>query len=449
MRYHQEGHGQRNVWFLGMGARESKTTSQNMDNRRSNPSNLTSTSGGRGRSSRSTNTRPPEPIPVWPENSVRWRRLYDVYICHSEVAADTSYAVEMLSYLEEQPERLRCFLPLRDMEAGSPVSTEMCHGAQNSHCWVMLLTPHFLSDNWCKYQMHQFLTQAPCADGRLIPVMMGMSFSQYPAELRHMFAFKGALSDKSVFGQVKRAILTYLKKLLTDTTDPIPSVPARSITSENSQSASGTSSHMTSSGTRESTSDMSTRNSTIQESTSDMSTRNSTTRESTSDMSIRSSTTQESTSDMSCGTELHTKSGNEMSLTHRCSIGQSVTHELSTDINCKSKNVSIKTKTRTCENPESEITSSAQERTCDIQESSNSLQDNNPDLAGSLTVSNTAETCSVCSGVQTASTDPHSRSSAQSVNLHGLWGDIHTSHRENQDSYPSHSNLYTSCSNSE
>lgn len=150
----------------------------------------------------------PEPVPVWPDNSVRWQSLYDVYICHSEEEADCSYAVEMVTYLEQQPENLRCFLPMRDMVGGGAISSEMCNGLKSSHCWVMLLTPHFLSDQYCAYQMQQFITQAPCSNGRLIPVMIGLTLAQYPSEIKHMYAFKGEFNDKNVFIKVKGAIVT-------------------------------------------------------------------------------------------------------------------------------------------------------------------------------------------------------------------------------------------------
>ncbi|KAG9482036.1 hypothetical protein GDO78_010979 [Eleutherodactylus coqui] len=94
------------------------------------------------------------------------------------------------------------------MLAGSPIPSEMCSGLENSHCWVMLLTPHFLSDNWCKYQMHQFLAHAPYSNGRLIPIVFGLTLAQCPPEIKHMYVFRGALGDKTVLIKVKGAIVT-------------------------------------------------------------------------------------------------------------------------------------------------------------------------------------------------------------------------------------------------
>ncbi|CAI9606218.1 unnamed protein product [Staurois parvus] len=148
----------------------------------------------------------PERVPVWPKNSARWQKLYDVYICSSE--KDISYANELLLYLQKQPESLRCFLPMRDMNPGGAIPTEITDGAENSHCWIMLLTSSSISDPWCQYQMHQFLSLAPHGNGRLIPILVKLPFQQYPKELRHMFAYKDCQGDQKVFELLRKAIVT-------------------------------------------------------------------------------------------------------------------------------------------------------------------------------------------------------------------------------------------------
>ncbi|NP_001086555.1 toll-interleukin 1 receptor (TIR) domain containing adaptor protein L homeolog [Xenopus laevis] len=148
------------------------------------------------------------PIISWPENCIRWSRLYDAYICHSD--KDSNYALKLLSYLESQPENLRCFLPMRDMSLGSPIPSEICSGLRNSHCWIMLLTPEFLSDGWCKFQMHQALVESPLSEGRFIPVMINLEMSQYPPELRFMHAIRSRSCDDSVFCQIRNSISSYL-----------------------------------------------------------------------------------------------------------------------------------------------------------------------------------------------------------------------------------------------
>ncbi|XP_075459414.1 toll/interleukin-1 receptor domain-containing adapter protein isoform X2 [Ascaphus truei] len=192
-------------WMLGkLKSKEShkativpSTTSSNTEHKRTNSSQKTDLN--------------------WPENSTRWRSLYDVCICHSE--KDSKYALQMLLYLEAQPEKLRCFLPMRDMAVGSPIPSEMCHGVRSSHCWVMLLTPHFLSDAWCTYQMHQALAESPHSGGRLIPVMMSLPRTQYPVELKFMYYINAMSDDECVFNQIRNSILLYLKKLRQVTND--------------------------------------------------------------------------------------------------------------------------------------------------------------------------------------------------------------------------------------
>lgn len=117
--------------------------------------------------------------------SARWAKTYDVCICHSEV--DLEVVEELVSYLEGQPESFRCFLQLRDAAPGGAVVTELCDAVQNSHCWVMLITPGFLQDPWCKYQMHQALAEAPMANGRTIPVLKDVDRKDYPRELRNLY----------------------------------------------------------------------------------------------------------------------------------------------------------------------------------------------------------------------------------------------------------------------
>ncbi|KAM9269410.1 toll/interleukin-1 receptor domain-containing adapter protein isoform 1-T4 [Morus bassanus] len=142
--------------------------------------------------------------------SARWAKSYDVCICHSEV--DLELVEELVSYLEGQPESFRCFLQLRDAAPGSAMVTELCDAVQNSHCWVMLITPGFLQDPWCKYQMHQALAEAPMANGRTIPVLKDVDRKDYPKELRNLYYIYMALKENS-FKQIRDTIMHYLQEL--------------------------------------------------------------------------------------------------------------------------------------------------------------------------------------------------------------------------------------------
>ncbi|KFW02378.1 Toll/interleukin-1 receptor domain-containing adapter protein, partial [Eurypyga helias] len=142
--------------------------------------------------------------------SARWAKSYDVCICHSEV--DLELVEELVSYLESQPESFRCFLQLRDAAPGSAMVTELCDAVQNSHCWVMLITPGFLRDPWCKYQMHQALAEAPMANGRTIPVLKDVDRKEYPKELRNLYYIYMALKENS-FRQIRDTVVRYLQEL--------------------------------------------------------------------------------------------------------------------------------------------------------------------------------------------------------------------------------------------
>ncbi|NWI61233.1 TIRAP protein, partial [Calyptomena viridis] len=143
-------------------------------------------------------------------DSPRWAKSYDICICHSE--GDLELVEELVSYLEGQPESFRCFLQLRDAVAGSAVVTALCDAVQSSHCWVMLITPGFLHDPWCRYQMHQALAEAPMANGRTIPVLKDVDRKEYPKELRNIYYISMVLKENS-FRQIREAVLRYLQEL--------------------------------------------------------------------------------------------------------------------------------------------------------------------------------------------------------------------------------------------
>ncbi|XP_028931639.1 toll/interleukin-1 receptor domain-containing adapter protein isoform X1 [Ornithorhynchus anatinus] len=143
-------------------------------------------------------------------DGARWGKAYDVCVCHSE--GDLAPAHELVSYLEEGPSGLRCFLQLRDAAPGGAVVSELCQALGSSHCWVLLLSPGFLRDPWCKYQMLQALSEAPGAAGRTIPLLRGLARADYPAELRYMYYVDGSRPDGG-FRQVKDTVLRYLQQL--------------------------------------------------------------------------------------------------------------------------------------------------------------------------------------------------------------------------------------------
>ncbi|XP_043853711.1 toll/interleukin-1 receptor domain-containing adapter protein isoform X2 [Dromiciops gliroides] len=139
----------------------------------------------------------------------RWSKTYDVCVCHSE--EDLMPVQELVSYLEGEPDGLRCFLQPRDAAPGGAIVSELCQAMGNSHCCVLFITPHFLQDPWCKYQMLQALSEAPGSEGHTIPLLAGLARSDYPPELRFMFYVDGSGPD-SGFGKVKNTVWRYLQK---------------------------------------------------------------------------------------------------------------------------------------------------------------------------------------------------------------------------------------------
>ncbi|XP_042329919.1 toll/interleukin-1 receptor domain-containing adapter protein [Sceloporus undulatus] len=146
--------------------------------------------------------------------SIRRSKLYDVCICHNE--GDLEFVEKLVSYLESQPEHFRCFLQPRDATVGSAIVTELCDAVRNSHCWVLLITPKFLTDPWCRYQMHHALTEAPMANGRTIPVLKDMDRKDYPRELRCIYYISVAIWETS-FKQIKETLIRYLQELCENT----------------------------------------------------------------------------------------------------------------------------------------------------------------------------------------------------------------------------------------
>ncbi|XP_041030073.1 toll/interleukin-1 receptor domain-containing adapter protein isoform X1 [Carcharodon carcharias] len=143
------------------------------------------------------------------DSSARWSKEYDVCVCHTE--DDITYVQDLVSFLETHS--LRCFLQLRDSTPGGAICTELCRAVRDSHCWVLVITPSFLKDPWCCYQMQQALSESPTANGRVIPVRKQLERKDYPQELRFMFGIDVRQDRENGFQRIKCAILYYLNEL--------------------------------------------------------------------------------------------------------------------------------------------------------------------------------------------------------------------------------------------
>lgn len=193
----------------------SQTATQDGPESRSSPpshSSPQSCSSPPSCSSRMSLTSPPTHVDSSSSSSSsgRWSKDYDVCVCHSE--EDLEAAQELVSYLEGSKASLRCFLQLRDATPGGAIVSELCQALSSSHCRVLLITPGFLRDPWCKYQMLQALTEAPGAEGCTIPLLSGLTRAAYPPELRFMYYVDGRGQDGG-FYQVKEAVIHYLETL--------------------------------------------------------------------------------------------------------------------------------------------------------------------------------------------------------------------------------------------
>ncbi|XP_036393288.1 toll/interleukin-1 receptor domain-containing adapter protein isoform X2 [Megalops cyprinoides] len=158
-------------------------------------------------SSTSSHSPPPQPLL---SAAARWCRAFDVCVCHS--TEDAAVAQLLVSHLEARPHGLRCFLQLRDSAPGGAVPTELCEAVRSSHCWALLITPHFLLDPWCRYQMHQALAEAPMSN-RIIPLVLHVSQSEYPAELRFYYYINLTGDPERGYELVYKTVLNYLEDM--------------------------------------------------------------------------------------------------------------------------------------------------------------------------------------------------------------------------------------------
>ncbi|XP_034557235.1 toll/interleukin-1 receptor domain-containing adapter protein [Notolabrus celidotus] len=163
----------------------------------------------------SQGTAPFEPLqpPSALSSQQRWSRKYDVLVCHSSVDSDTEEAGRLVSFLETAPSDLRCFIRHRDDSPGGAVSAELCEAVQNSHIWALLITPHFLHDEWCRYMMHQALAEGPMSH-RIIPLVKNMSRSQVPQELKFFINVDLNINPHQGYALLNQTVLKYLEELV-------------------------------------------------------------------------------------------------------------------------------------------------------------------------------------------------------------------------------------------
>ncbi|XP_039987058.1 toll/interleukin-1 receptor domain-containing adapter protein [Xiphias gladius] len=172
-------------------------------------------SSGSSSSSSSTETASSRPKKLHSvlNSQLRWRRKYDLLVCHSLADSDIEEAKRLVSFLEASPRGLRCFLWQRDVCVGGAVFTEFCQAVQESHLQALLITPNFLEEDWCKYMMHQALAEGPMSN-RLIPLIQNLSHSQYPQELKFYFYINLSSNADQGYSLINKTVVTYLEDLV-------------------------------------------------------------------------------------------------------------------------------------------------------------------------------------------------------------------------------------------
>ncbi|XP_055030220.2 toll/interleukin-1 receptor domain-containing adapter protein [Misgurnus anguillicaudatus] len=162
-------------------------------------------------SSKSSSFPSQKPLPTVLFSTFRSTLRYDVCLCHSD--KDIEQAQGLASFLEDPSKGLRCYLQERDCPLGGAVFSELLQALHDSHCWVLLITPNFLKDDCCSYQMHQALSEGPMSQ-RIIPTVLNLPRSELPQELR--FVFSVDLNRNKEFGyiQIYNTVLNYLTERL-------------------------------------------------------------------------------------------------------------------------------------------------------------------------------------------------------------------------------------------
>ncbi|XP_022616942.1 toll/interleukin-1 receptor domain-containing adapter protein isoform X2 [Seriola dumerili] len=177
------------------------------------PTSPSFTSSSSSSSSPKTGPSRPQKPPSALSSQLRWRRKYDLLVCHSHADSDIEEAKRLVSFLEASPRCLRCFLWQRDVAVGGAVFTEFCQAVQESHLQALLITPNFLQEDWCKYMMHQALAEGPMSN-RLIPLIQNLPHSQYPQELKFYIYINLSTNTDRGYSLINRTVLKYLEDLV-------------------------------------------------------------------------------------------------------------------------------------------------------------------------------------------------------------------------------------------
>ena len=98
---------------------------------------------------------------------------FDAYVVHNE-DEDRHWVINVLIPKVENEWDMKLFVGLRDFPAGGAIADNIFDGIDSSRKVILIITGHFLTDEWCLYAMHMALTRGyhtiiPCLIEHLNP----------------------------------------------------------------------------------------------------------------------------------------------------------------------------------------------------------------------------------------------------------------------------------------
>ncbi|XP_078592904.1 tetratricopeptide repeat protein 22-like [Branchiostoma floridae x Branchiostoma japonicum] len=150
-----------------------------------------SVAAGRSSTSQSEQDVFNKPAPVRVENSRCNQEFhYDFFVLHS--SRDTRWVNYVLVPALEVDWRFKGCVADRDFMLGKSVFNNIIYSIENSYKTLLILTPNFVTSEWCKYETEQALMESlKSKSGRVIPIMLHEC--EVPASVTHLDASRDAI----------------------------------------------------------------------------------------------------------------------------------------------------------------------------------------------------------------------------------------------------------------
>ncbi|XP_078592905.1 tetratricopeptide repeat protein 22-like [Branchiostoma floridae x Branchiostoma japonicum] len=132
-----------------------------------------------------------KPAPVRVENSRCSEEFhYDFFVLHS--SKDAGWVDYVLVPALEVDWGFKGCVADRDFEPGKSVFDNIIYSIENSYKILLILTPNFVTSEWCKYETEQALMESlKSKSGRVIPIMLHEC--DVPASVTHLDASRDAI----------------------------------------------------------------------------------------------------------------------------------------------------------------------------------------------------------------------------------------------------------------